>query len=284
MANNDVFGKLPRGFYDDASFVNANGGGPLVLNSFTGVDISAYILMPKDSTVGSDESDHAFPAIKQFAELETVSISSARSVFPVRRLGEDHVHRYTRGGRTIAGTMVFTTFSRDVFAEFYRQTDHDRFNGQSPFFVDQIPPFHLLFAAANEYGVIANAALINVTLSNWGTTLSVHDLKIESTYTYVAQFFLPFVQDYSNFIQKVSALNVKQDEPLSQSMNDVVARSINRAGNFGSILYGTAAAQLGVFDAQIEMIYRNVMRDLPAEQRITPTGRGDLSIETIPIF
>lgn len=224
----DLVGNLRGGFYDDASFVGSNGGGDLVLNSFTGADVTAFLLMPNQFV---DESRQPYPAMKRFAELETISISSARSVFPVRRLGEDHVHQYTRGGRTIAGTMVFTTFSRDVFAEFYRATPSDRFNTESPFFVDQIPPFHLLLSAANEYGMIANAALINVTLSNWGTTLSIHDLKIESTYTYVAQFFLPFVQDYNQFVEKVAMASGAASQKLSDAVsNNITTGSGNYSG------------------------------------------------------
>jgi len=223
----DYLWKLKRGFYDDASFIKDTGG-DLVLNSFTGCDVNAFLLMPEPenkeqvlATMGLKPEDYPFPTLKQFAELETISISSARSVFPVRRIGEDHVHRYTRGGRSIAGTMVFTTFSRDVFAEFYRVSTADNFFGQNanaPFFVDQIPPFHIMLSAANEYGMVANAALINVTLSNWGTTLSIHDLKIESTYTYVAQFFFPFVQDYNGFMEKVKVAQGTKDSVLSELM------------------------------------------------------------------
>jgi hypothetical protein len=197
-----MFGGGP---YDDASWLSP-GAGQLVLNSFTGADMTCYALLPeppnKDEVLrglGHDPESYQYPAVTQFAELETISISSARSVFPVRRLGENHVHKYTRGGRTIAGTMVFTTFSRDVFSTMYRLHGGENFSSNAPFFVDQIPPFHLLLSGMNEYGVRASAALINVTLSNWGTTFSVHDLKVESTYTYVAQFFFPLVQDYKAF-------------------------------------------------------------------------------------
>lgn len=224
----DYLWKLKRGFYDDASFISNGGGGELVLNSFSGCDVNCFLLMPEPDNkeqilaqMGMSKEDYPFPALKQFAEIETLSISSARSVFPVRRLGENHVHRYTRGGRSIAGTMVFTTFSRDVFAEFYRVHGQDNFfgsNANAPFFVDQIPPFHMLLSASNEYGMVANAALINVTLSNWGTTLSVHDLKIESTYTYVAQFFFPFVQDYTQFMQKVIVAQGTKDSVLSEQL------------------------------------------------------------------
>lgn len=254
--------KLRRGFYDDAAFLNESGGGDLLLNSFTGADINAFLLMPEPTNkaevlaqMGIDASEYPYPAMKQFAELETISISSARSLFPVRRLGEDHVHRYTRGGRTIAGTMVFTTFSRDVFAEFYRIHSHDRFfgpNAQAPFFVDQIPPFHILLSAVNEYGMSANAALVNVSLSNWGTTMSIHDLKVESTYTYVAQFFFPFVQDYNQFMQKVTMMSGAREEALSDLMT-------TRMGNYSN---GPRLRRPDFVLEQDERIFRSVSREL----------------------
>lgn len=213
------------GPYDDASFLESPGAGKLVLNSFTGADINCFALLPEPPNkeevlraLGHDPATYKYPLLKEFAEIETISISSARSVFPVRRLGENHVHKYTRGGRTIAGTMVFTTFSRDVFADLYKVHGEDQFlGGSSPFFVDQIPPFHMLFSAYNEFGVKATAALINVTLSNWGTTFSIHDLKIESTYTYVAQFFFPFVQDTEQFQKIVKKYATMYDRALSEA-------------------------------------------------------------------
>lgn len=258
---------LRRGFYDDAAFLDEAGGGDLLLNSFTGADINCYLLMPEPTNkaevlaqMGIDSSEYPYPAMKHFAELETISISSARSVFPVRRLGEDHVHRYTRGSRTIAGTMVFTTFSRDVFAEFYRIHSQDRFfgtNAAPPFFVDQIPPFHILLSAVNEYGMAANAALVNVNLSNWGTTLSIHDLKVESTYTYVAQFMFPFVQDYTSFMEKVTMMAGSREEVLSEQMTT----------HLGSYSGGVRLRRPDFVLEKDERIYRDLSRTLMGARR-----------------
>jgi hypothetical protein len=227
---------LRSGPYDDVTFLNAPGAGPLVLNSFTGTDITCSVLLPEPpnkeevlTALGHDPKTYPYPLLREWAELETISISSARSVFPVRRLGENHVHQYTRGGRTIAGTLVFTTFSRDVFAELYRLHGGDKMDSSTPFFVDQIPPFHILLSGINEYGVRINAALINVTLSNWGTTFSIHDLKIESTYTYVAQFFFPMVRDtfaFQNIVKQYAAMYERalSEEALRSKHHDPLTK------------------------------------------------------------
>lgn len=206
--------------YGDGLLVR-NPTGDLVLNSMTGADVTCSIVMPKPegwkdylNARGLKEEDYDLPVLKVWAELETISVSSARSVSAVRRLGEHHAHEYTRGGRTVGGSLVFTTFNRDVFADFYRMHPGESFWGQDkspPFFVDQIPPFHILISGATEYGAVAQAALINVHLTNFGTTMSIHDLKQESTYTYVAQFFFPWVQDtydFQNLVKLGTALDV----------------------------------------------------------------------------
>jgi hypothetical protein len=181
----------------------------ITLDAFSGADISCVVSFPQQSReemlrAGLDPDLAKNRPIKQFAELQTLTISSARSISPVRRLGEAHVHKYTRGARTIAGSLIFTNFNRDVFADFYKMHPGDSFlNSSVPFHVDQLPEFHIIISAANEFGTFANMALINVTLTNFGTTMSVHDLMVESTYTYVAQLMFPFVSNSLDFTSSI---------------------------------------------------------------------------------
>lgn len=232
--------RLRTGPWDDTTWM-APGAAPLVLNSMSGADIQCHLVMPdppnKEKLLdpfGVAPADRTYPAMKTFAELQTITISSARSVSGVRRLGEVHTTGYVRGGRTIAGTLVFTTFSRDVFAEFYQISGYDNFSDPSaPFFVDQIPPFHILMTAHNEYGVSAQCALINVELTNFGTTLSIHDIIVESTYSYVAQFYYPFVQDYYAFDKLARGARLNIDAPASGDMNRGGAPTTNEEVSAG---------------------------------------------------
>lgn len=207
----------------DATKIEEAVGGSLKLDSFSGTDLSAILVMPTPSAstmkqLNLDPDKYKYPTTRVFAELQTLSISSARSVAPVRRLGEAHVHEYLRGPRTIAGSMVFTTFSRDVFAEFYRLHGSDTFNQNVPMHVDQIPEFHILIQAANEYGTFGAMALVGVTLTNFGTTMSVHDLMLESSYTYVARMMYPFVRNTLDFKRIVSLYTRRGSEALSDAM------------------------------------------------------------------
>jgi len=241
------------------------GSAPLILDAMTGVDIQCSIMMPKPPnweafkrTMGLPET-YDFPAVRLWAELETLSISSARSVSAIRRLGESHAYEYTRGGRTIGGSMVFTSFNRDVFAEMYKVSPAENLNtadgGNPPMHVDQIPPFNVVINAVNEYGVVSSAILAGVHLTNFGTTFSIHDLKTEATYTYVAEHFFPVVKDPMTFMERVfanekvvdlalSRMNLdKRDNPyfadgptseffnaLDPDIQDILVKTLRRAG------------------------------------------------------
>lgn len=207
----------------DATKIEDAIGGALKLDSFSGTDLTAVLVMPTPSAdtmkqLNLDPNKYKYPTTRIFAELQTLSISSARSVAPVRRIGESHVHEYIRGPRTIAGSMVFTTFSRDVFAEFYRLHGADSFDVNVPMHVDQIPEFHILIQANNEYGTFGAMALVGVTLTNFGTTMSVHDLMLESSYTYVARMMYPFVRNTLDFKRIVSLYTKRGSEALSDAL------------------------------------------------------------------
>ena len=58
--------------------------------------------------------------------------------------------------------------------------------------MDEIPPFNVLIRGANEYGAMSSGILVNVVLTNFGTTFSVDDLYTEATYSYVADYYFFF--------------------------------------------------------------------------------------------
>jgi len=208
-------------------------------HSYSGTDMLCLMHMPRtphhDYTkmgyTAEEAREVSQTAVKAFAELQTLTVSSARNVSPVRRLGESHVHKYTRGARTIAGTLVFALLDRDVFGEFYRQNPNEVDSG-APFFVDQIPEFHIFVSGENEYGGRVSAGLLNITLTNFGQTVSVDDIYTEVTYTYVAQFFLPFVEDNNTFLNKVQKVTEHSRVALStRGFDPLYEQSLaNRAG------------------------------------------------------
>jgi hypothetical protein len=118
--------------------------------------------------------------------LQTISYSTFREVQPVRSLGKTYAAGYTRGPRTIAGSMIWTMLDQYVLAETLRYTyikDYD----PSSVLVDQIPPFNVIITFNNEYGDVASMGLYGIRMINEGSTYSVDDLITEQTNTYVAQ-------------------------------------------------------------------------------------------------
>lgn len=190
-------------------------------SSYSGTDITATIVMPVPVLPvieGSDEDANIYKpraSVLISGDIQTITVSSARSVSPVRTLGTVPPQAYTRGGRTIAGTLIFSNLLRDALIEHYQQgREHGETDFQS-FFVDQIPAFDIVLTAANEYGAIANSVIKGVTITNFGTTMSVDDMYMESTYTYVAENFWPFVEDSAG-VQRLISEQVTTERKASE--------------------------------------------------------------------
>lgn len=159
--------------------------------SFSGSDISAYIYLPL-ATKNSALLKNNTPKSKLLAQIQTISISSTRSISPVRVLGRESPVAYTRGARTFAGTLVFASVNEDVFRDIYDQDIASSMMASSTSLTsDQLPPFSIVITAANEKGAAAIQVVHGVTLVNYGTTYSVDDLYTEVTYSYVATDIIP---------------------------------------------------------------------------------------------
>lgn len=174
--------------------------------SFSGADLTVTVYVPPEKMFGltlpsvSDitgrnalfdgmiSQDGGFIVV---GNLQTLSISSSRSVSPVRRLGESSVEIYTAGPRTIAGTMIFSMLYKNAFLDLFRRSRNEGLSEK--FFVDMLPEMTIIIKAANEYGHIGRQVLTGVKIVNTGTTFSVDDMFTEETYTYVASFCSPFV-------------------------------------------------------------------------------------------
>lgn len=158
---------------------------------------------------------------KTLAEIQTLSISTYREKHPVRGLGATYPKAHTRGSRTIAGSMVFTVFDRDVMFEILEAdpTDFDSFKITSAI-IDQLPPFDITISFANELGQLSRMAILGVEFVSSGQTMSIHDMFIENAVQYVALDFDPMTLvgvgkiDENNRITGVDKLAVSGSELL----------------------------------------------------------------------
>ena len=159
--------------------------------SYAGTDISATIVVPNidrnTRTVG--ESD-----ILEMAEIQTISYSIHRENSPVRTLGHVNPRGFVKGGRTIAGSLIFTVFNEYAF---YRIKEFRQMMSETGLFfaplADMLPPFDIVLSFFNEYGMASKMKIYGVTIVDEGGTMSVDDLITEQTYTFMARGMQPLV-------------------------------------------------------------------------------------------
>lgn len=141
------------------------------------------------------EGLQSIPTSKTLAEIQTFSWGIFREKDPVRTLGSVYPRAYTRGPRSIAGSMIFTVFHEHVFHELMKlnlryyntgTSDFDRY-AYTTMLSDQLPPIDISFIFANEYGSISHMGLYGVEFFQEGGTFSIEDIYTENTLQYVAK-------------------------------------------------------------------------------------------------
>jgi len=157
-------------------------------NSFSGADIVAYIHIPPQK-IGGDEiagpNSETEAVVGVLGNLQTISYSTFREVDPVRSLGKTYADAYTRGPRTVAGTLVWTVLDQYVLAEALKYSYVDSYD-PSTILIDQIPPFNIIITFNNEYGDVATMGIYGVRVVNEGSTFSIDDMITEQTNSFVA--------------------------------------------------------------------------------------------------
>lgn len=160
--------------------------------SFSGADAVATIIVP---TIGSNGSITGPGEVLELGEIQTLSYSMHRENSPIRTLGHVNPRGFIKGGRTIAGSLIFTVFNEYVFYRISQYKDLlARRNGFFAPLADMLPPFDIVVSFFNEYGNMSKMKIFGVTIVDEGQTLSIDDLIIEQTYTYMARGIQPMVQ------------------------------------------------------------------------------------------
>ncbi len=165
----------------------------------------------------------------EIGTLSGITWSVTREKAPVFTMGSPNPRSFSRGKRGIAGSMIFTTFDRpalynliqnsltnDEFRIWTRKWNLlpnmnatnivpiDAIDGSSvvsalPYYADQIPPFDVTITYQNEYGQAAVRSIYGVELLNEGSGVSMDDMQIEETMTYVAREVGPMIPTTRNF-------------------------------------------------------------------------------------
>ena len=159
-----------------------------------------------------DSGEKHIRPIKLF-DVQTITMSSHREKFPVRTLGRINAKSYTRGPRTLAGTMIFTLFNKHALWDLVQATSSFYSSGVSTIsdsgypelsavLVDQLPPFDITLVASNELGDSSYMVLYGVEIVNDGRTISIQDIITENS----MQFFCRDFEDLRPMLSKRSSL------------------------------------------------------------------------------
>lgn len=131
----------------------------------------------------------------ELGSIHTISYSSFREKFAVRALGTTQAKAYTRGPRTIAGTMVFNVLQQHDFLRMVANKAIDKSTKAPPhpdaIMLDQIDPFNLLLLFANEFGAYSALHLLNVDLNSEGQEMSVDSIITHNTMNFYATDMIP---------------------------------------------------------------------------------------------
>lgn len=117
-----------------------------------------------------------------FGDIQTLTYSIHREKRPVRVLGNPDPVAFTYGPRTIAGTIIFATLDEHMI----RKAMAAAAKKYGRLVADQMPPFHISIAMADEYGNTSRIALYNCTIVDEGQVFSIEDLVTETTMSYLA--------------------------------------------------------------------------------------------------
>lgn len=150
-------------------------------NSYSGSDIVAAINLP------------IFSAPIIIGDLQTVSYSIHREVVPVRALGKINPIGFTNGQRTIAGSLIFTVFDRNIVYKILNKVKDLKDVGLSSvdkevqsILMDEMPPFDIIITMANEYGQKSRLVIKGIVIVDEGQVMSIEDMITENTMSYLA--------------------------------------------------------------------------------------------------
>lgn len=166
--------------------------------------------------------------IFNLGSIHTLSYSSFREKFAVRTLGRIQAKAYTRGPRTIAGTMVFTVMQEHELFKLVGSGEKGR-DASHPeaVMLDQIQPFNLLLSFANEYGGYSVLHLFDIDLQSEGQEMSIDQIVTHNTMNFYAREMLPMTNvgnlfnSYEDMTTGLAKEIVSSSSEESKSATDV---------------------------------------------------------------
>ena len=124
--------------------------------------------------------------------LTTFSYSSYRIKKPISTIGAINTKGVAKGGRVIAGTMVFTLMNKNWINELVDSVPWLSSMSDEIIYSDELPLIDLMIISANEYGKNSFMLVYGVDLTDEAQVVSVNDLYIENTFSFIAREVRPY--------------------------------------------------------------------------------------------
>jgi hypothetical protein len=156
--------------------------------------------------------------ITELGSLHSINYSSFREKAAVRTLGRTHARSYTRGQRTIAGTMIFTVLQSHELMRFANKDTEKAYT-----MLDQIDPFNLLLLFGNEYGSLSALHLFNVDINTESQGMSIDSILLNNTMSFYAQDMLPMEDIGNAFSTTNEMLHAAMDNNKIKQINKSIA-------------------------------------------------------------
>ena len=121
--------------------------------------------------------------------LNLLSISEHRDVFPVVKAGGSGIRGFTKGHRTTAGSIAFTSFGPNPFKgalmKFLQWSDAP-YASISRIAPDELPPFDIHVVMVNGQGNVYAVYIKAVNIVDSSRAFGVQDPQISEMYSYIA--------------------------------------------------------------------------------------------------
>ena len=135
-----------------------------------------------------------------FGQVHTISYSIYRDKMPVRALGHTKAKGYTKGTRTVAGSISFMMLDRAVINDFidmlyinngdsedeYGERQSNELTKNFSILPDELPPFDVEIYYVNQRSNKTKETLLGVELAEGNKVITVDDLQVQEQYSFVA--------------------------------------------------------------------------------------------------
>jgi hypothetical protein len=160
--------------------------------AFSGSNCKVIIEIPQTPSFNGSSVNDLIS--KQLVEITALTISVHRAKTQVRSFGYINPKGIARGSRTIAGTIIVNRFTADVLYRFLQSGLMADLSKDTIYTkTDQLPPFNIILLFMNEQGYISTQTLFGVEFVTEGAVVSVQDILLEQTFTYMATDMSPMV-------------------------------------------------------------------------------------------